>query len=167
MRVVRVIVFTVLIFMFFSAVTYAGKKEFYLGVGIGIPYGGIGANIEAGRDIIFTAGIGLVPFTDASANNSQIGWSTWLKYYFKGDILKSVKSRASLLWGTVGVGETVFTNLLTGQSQHLYQLQTGFAPGLGLRGENWDFDISYPFYNLPSNYSNVWGTVKFSFGFRF
>ncbi len=142
-------------------------KEFDFGIGIGIPYGGLGANVEAGKDTAFTAGLGVVPLPDASNGTMQIGWSTGIKTYFK-EIQPGVRLRAGILWGTVAISSKTTTNALTGTISKDLQLQRGFAPIVGLRGENWDFDVAFPFgYTIPDGASETGGNIKFSFGFRF
>lgn len=142
-------------------------KDYDYGIGIGIPYGGLGGNVEIGRDYLFTVGLGLVPFTDASTKNTQMGWSTGLRFYIKKSLDKSLRWRVSLLYGTVGYTERVTTNTVTGGTTNEYNLQTGFAPAVGLRGENWDLDLAYAIFDVPDNETRKSGTIMFSFGLRF
>lgn len=165
------VVSILLVFLFcFTSVSFAKSKikDYDFGVGIGIPYGGIGANVEVGKGAVFTAGLGVMPFTDASTRNTQIGWSTGLKYYFKKEISSGIKLRASLLYGTVAYTQKDYVNTTTGGNVKEYELKTGIAPGIGVRGQNWDFDISYPIgYEIPDGVMLRGGKIKLSFGFRF
>ncbi|MFH1454434.1 MAG: hypothetical protein ABIH00_10745 [Armatimonadota bacterium] len=170
MRALKVVSVILVIIFLFTAVCFAKNKikDYDFGVGIGIPYGGIGANVEVGRDYVFTAGLGVMPFTDASTKNTQIGWSTGLRYYFKKELAPGLKWRVSALYGTVAYIERNYANNVTGGTVKEYELLTGFAPAVGIRGENWDFDIAYPLgYTVPEGVMERGGKIKLSFGFRF
>lgn len=169
MRFVKALVFIfVLTFCLVSTALAKSKiKDYDLGIGIGIPYGGLGGNIEIGREYLFTAGLGIVPFTDASIKNTQIGWCTGLRFYFKQPVLERVRWRASFLYGTVAYTEKNYLNTIQGGTIKEYQLQTGFAPSIGLRGENWDFDLAYSMYNVPEGETKRGSDIMFSFGLRF
>ncbi len=163
-RFLLVIVLMVLAVAGAEARTRVRDSEF--GIGIGIPYGGIGLNAEVGRKFIFTAGLGIVPFSDASDRNTQMGWSTGIKYYLT-EPLSGLKVRTGLLWGSVAYSDRKTTDA-SGGGRKTYDLLTGFAPFLGLRGENWDFDVAFPLaYTVPDNAELSSGRVMFSFGFRF
>lgn len=164
------VVFFVLSCAVFAASSKSKVKDYDFGVGIGIPYGGIGANVEVGKDkdTVFTAGLGFMPFNDASSKNTQIGWSTGLRYYFNKPITTGIKWRASLLYGTVAYTENVYTNQTTGGTVREYELRTGFAPMVGVKGQNWDLDVAYPIgYQVPAGVMERGGKIKVSFGFRF
>jgi|GEM_PF-2403437 len=155
----------------FASSSKSKVKDYDFGVGVGIPYGGIGANVEVGKDngTVFTAGLGFMPFNDATTGgNTQIGWSTGLRYYFKQPVTTGIKWRVSLLYGTVAYTENVYTNQVTGGTERQYQLLTGFAPMVGIKGQNWDLDVAYPLgYTIPNGVMERGGKIKVSFGFRF
>lgn len=170
MKSLKVISLFLILFLLFTCMSFAKSKakDYDYGIGIGIPYGGIGANVEAGKDTVFTAGLGIMPFSDASTRNTQIGWSTGVRYYFKEPIGVGIKWRVSFLYGTVAYTEKTYANQTTGGTEHEYELRTGFAPMVGVRGENWDFDVAYPIgYDVPSGVAERGGKIKVSFGFRF
>ncbi|MFH0801763.1 MAG: hypothetical protein V2A78_05180 [bacterium] len=147
-----------------DARTKVRTSEF--GIGIGIPYGGIGLNAEVGSKFVFTAGLGIVPFSDASDRNTQMGWCTGIKYYLTEPV-SGLKLRTGLLWGSVAYSDRQ-TKDASGANRKAYDLLTGFAPIIGLRGENWDFDVAFPLaYSVPDNANLSSGRVMFSFGFRF
>ena len=148
--------------IFLCAITARTAEINYneVGVGLGIPYGGIGVNYEFSPVDRFSldAGAGWTP--------GGFGWSVGPRVYF-ADQSKSFRPRISASYGTVAIIKPQFGD---------WKTDTGCCVGPGFQWvfgqkKNWslDFDVLYVFYNLPRNYRQEWGTdhVKVSIGFGY
>jgi len=138
----------------------AEKKMNRVGVGYGIPYGGLGVNYEFSPVDCFSldAGVG--------ATSGDPGWSVGTRVYFVTQE-KTFRPRISVSYGTVALLESA-----TGK----WKNDNGLSSGLGFQwvfGEKkeWsvDFDLLYLFYDMPAGYEEDWdsGNVKFTIGFGY
>lgn len=146
-----------------SAIAYgedgAKVKNSSFGIGLGIPYGGIGVNFETGKSFAFTAGAGIFP----SEKNSAFGWSAGARFYLSKPT-QDTRLRISCLYGTVAF---VAKQGLSGTITKIEDTVTGFAPGIGIKGEHWDFDLIFPVgYEIPKGYKDQSTGIKISIGYR-
>ncbi len=134
-----------------------------VGLGFGIPYGVLGANVEVGlNDIIsLCAGVGIYPSGNDVDNFSdlEIGYAVGGRIYF-APRKSHFRPRISLLRATVAINKSTDSFI------------DGFAPGLGLDwkfSHKWgmDFDLLYPIYDKPKGTHQEGGAVKISIGFGY
>ena len=128
------------------------------GLGLGIPYGLLGGNLEYGFNdyVAATGGLGITP--------GGLGWAVGARAYF-ADTGK-VRPRISAYHGVVAILET--KNWWGGDSE--YDTLTGEAFGIGLEwtmpsGFMLEFDLLAVNVDIPENATDETGKVKLSIGF--
>ncbi len=134
------------------------QERFRLGLGVGIPYGGVGVNLELlPEDIIaLTAGAGV--------GVDGPGWAAGLRLY---PLKKAGKfsPRMSVYYGTVAVlKDSNGYNMDTGAAYGAgfdYKLSNNFIRGI-------DFELLYVDYETPEGYvEEDGGDIKLSIGYEF
>lgn len=141
----------------FSAPAYSNQLEHVIGGGIGLPYGGIGANYELGINDYFApiVGLGLLP--------EDIGWNVGARLYYPGRDAK-FRGRLTALYGT----NTLLERTVAGERE--YDTDTGLSGGIGINwrfGDHWAFDadVFVVDYDIPVGYEEQGSDVKGSLGF--
>lgn len=131
------------------------------GVGFGIPYGLVGANLEASpiKYVGLSGGAGFTP--------GGIGWAIGARLYPLGNN-NDFNPRISYFHGVVAIAEESAYN----SSRKTYKNLTGNAYGIGLTikdGKDRDFDIDliFPQVSLSKGYERKDGDsdVKISIGY--
>jgi hypothetical protein len=125
-----------------------------LGIGIGVPYGGLGVNYEAGEQTRLSLGVGRLP--------QGIGWSIGAKHYLQPPVFGEGRFAVSAYYGVNEVART--GSLLRGYD---YETDTGFSVGIGWSGEDIDIGILYAFNDLPAGYDDYGPLTEFYLGYRF
>lgn len=162
MNRVSLMVVIVVVGLFAASMAQAQTLSPYrLGVGLGVPYGGVGLNAEmqGNNQLAPTIGVG-------SMLGAGLGWSLGAHYYLKpseGD--KHKGSRITLLFGTNALAEpnSSFSSLSD------QKLMTGVSLGFGTQGKNWNFDLLFELStsSAPNGYSQSTGAIDLSFGRMF
>ena len=133
------------------------QGELRAGLGIGIPYGILGGNLEYRADevIALTGGVGINP--------AGLGWSVGARIYMPG--MGNFKPRLTALRGVVAMLETQYWN---GDSD--YESLVGEAFGIGFgwtmpSGYTLEFDLlSVSVDTPPGTIIEDGGSVKISIG---
>ncbi len=151
------IVLTFLFTLTFSAPAYSNQLEHVIGWGLGVPYGGIGANYELSVNDYFapTVGLGLLP--------ENIGWNVGARLYYPGRDAK-LRGRVTALYGT----NTLLKRTIWGKEE--YDTDTGLTGGIGINwrfGDHWAFDADLLAldHDTKPGYENNDSTLKGSLGF--
>ena len=139
-----------------SCSAVGSEKSNTVGVGVGLPFGGLGVNYE--RQIndyyAFTIGLGALP--------DNIGYLAGFRlYYPKPD--SKFRGRLSVLYGVNTIEQDVHSDD--------YETQTGFSAGPGLSwrfNNNWAFDADLFFVDndVSEGYLEKGSSAKLSLGFR-
>ncbi len=163
MRQKKLLIQTVSILLFITAFCVpanANSMENVFGLGIGMPYGGLGVNYELSLNDYFapTVGVGSLP--------ENTGWNVGLRLYYPGRDHK-FRGRITALYGTNTVLERERNN-----SDSDYDTETGFSGGIGFNwrfGKAWAFDgdLFFAESDIPEGYEEKGGDVKFSLGFSY
>lgn len=116
------------------------KFDTRLAIGAGIPFGGLGANIEAMFDKYLSASIGL------GVMDGELGWAGGLRVYPMGRDM-TVSPRLSAYYGTVATLDWGYRT----------DLDVGAAYGVGLEWRtspkmSVDFDVLYIDYEEPGGF---------------
>lgn len=120
------------------------------GVGVGIPYGVIGVNVEAGDQTRLSAGVGF---------STEFSWNIGAKHYFSEPVVGRGSASISVYYGT----NALFTG---GRLDD--QTETGFSAGLGWTSGHFDIGAIYcNIGDIPAGYTQKGGNVKFYIGYRF
>ncbi|MCK4579467.1 MAG: hypothetical protein KAU50_11815 [Candidatus Marinimicrobia bacterium] len=150
------------------------KSAGSLGVGIGIPYGVIGANAEYGveKNLSLTAGVG-------TTGLAGTGYNLGIKYYLK-DIGNTWRPRISAYYGTNGM---ILVTVFGGED--IEEAHPGLTVGVGqqwmwgdAKGHGLDLDLMYivtsGMYDrrdeIEEEYNTTMedlGRVKLSIGYRY
>ncbi|VAW87952.1 hypothetical protein MNBD_GAMMA18-1374 [hydrothermal vent metagenome] len=132
------------------------QGELRAGLGIGIPYGILGGNLEyrANEVIALTGGVGINP--------AGLGWSVGARIYMPG--MGNFKPRLTALHGVVAILETRYWG---GDSD--YESLTGEAFGIGFgwtmsSGYTLEFDLLSVNADTPPGTIEKGGSVKISIG---
>ena len=138
------------------------ESEHLTGLGLGIPYGGFGANYEYQKSDV------LSPFLGAGLTPDGLGWALGCRIHYPGKSSR-LRGRVSALYGTTTL-QTTYEQRGLHVSTH-EELKEGWASGLGGEwrfGERWsvDLDLLYLWYDIPEGYESDGSDVKFSLGFR-
>lgn len=139
---------------------FAAELENVIGIGLGLPYGGIGVNYELGLTDYFapTFGFGYVP--------DNVGWNVGARLYYP-DRNAKIRGRATILYGTNVLLEK--RSWFGGEEE--YETDEGISAGLGFnwrysQGWAFDADVFYTDYEIPQGYEEKVGSeVKLSLGF--
>ncbi len=128
-----------------------------VGLGLGIPYGLLGANAELGLhpNLALTGGVGITP--------GGLGWAVGARAY--GPKLGSIRPRLTALHGVVAILETQYWY---GDSD--YETITGNAIGIGLEWESTtdtfiELDILSTDADVPAGATQEGGDTKISIGY--
>lgn len=153
--IIPVFLFTV----FISSPAQSIELEHVVGGGIGLPYGGIGANYELGINDYFAPVVGLGLFPE------NIGWNAGARLYYPGRDAK-FRGRLTALYGT----NTVLERTVSGNKE--YDTDTGLSAGLGINwrfGDRWAFDadVFLVDHDTPPGYTKEGSDVKGALGFSF
>ena len=158
MSKVSVIVIAVLVVVGLFAASMAQAQTsspYRLGVGLGVPYGGIGvaAEMQGSSQLAPTAGVGVL---------AGLGWNVGAHYYLKpsaGDKHEGI--RATVLFGTCALASET-----TGDEN---KWMTGLTLGIGKQGKNWNCDLLFelPTSNAPNGFDKSTTTIDLSFGRMF
>lgn len=132
------------------------QERFRLGLGVGIPYGVLGVNLELlPEDIIaLTAGAGV--------GVDSPGWAAGIRLYPLKKAGK-ISPRLSVYYGTVAVLK----------DSNGYNMDTGAAYGAGFdyklsNNRGMDFELLYVDYETPEGYiEKDGGDIKLSIGYGF
>ena len=125
------------------------KQSPRLGIGLGIPYGGVGLNYETAGQAVPTLGLGYVP--------GGVGWNVGLRYYLKPPGTTNMNWRITAFYG-------VNTILDTGSE---YDTRTGVSLAIGVKNaKGFDADLVIPFTNVPAGYEEAGAALKLSLGWR-
>lgn len=120
------------------------------GLGIGIPYGIIGVNLESGAQTRLTAGVGVVP--------GNLGWNVGLKHYFTASAEGEGRMSASVYWG-------VNTLIDTGSD---WDTEEGLSVGLGWTSGHFDIGLILPISSTDvAGAEEVGPPIKLYVGYRF
>lgn len=148
---------TTILFLSICTTAFGNQIEHSVGGGLGLPYGGVGANYELGLNDFFapTVGLGWLP--------ENLGWNAGARLYYPGRDSK-VRGRLTALYGT----NTVLERNVLGNKD--YKTEEGFSGGLGL---NWRFTDRWAFdadlfvvdQDVPPGYTKEGSDVKISLGF--
>jgi hypothetical protein len=141
----------------FTAPAQSREIEHCFGYGIGLPYGGVGGNYEAGISDYFAPliAIGFLP--------DNIGWNLGARLYYPGRDAK-FRGRLTALYGTNTLVEKAYW------WDTEYETANGFSGGLGF---NWRFAKHWAFdadlfavdQDVPSGYTEEGPDLKISLGF--
>ena len=140
------------------------QSPYRLGVGLGVPYGGIGMNVEmqGSSQLAPTAGIGSMVL-----GGTGLGWNVGTRYYLKPSAGEKHRgSRITLLFGTNAFAKSDRSFLsLTSE----YKTMTGITLGFGTQGKSWNFDLLFelPTSSVPAGYTKSTGSIDLSFGRMF
>lgn len=139
-----------------STPAFGSEKINSVGVGIGLPFGGLGVNYE--RQVndfsAFTVGLGVLP--------DNIGYSIGTRFYYP-KLDARFRGRLSVLYGVNTLEENVYTDD--------YETQSGFSGGPGFSwrfSENWAFDADLFFVDndVSEGFVEKGSSAKVSLGFR-
>jgi hypothetical protein len=156
----KLLVYTGMVFFMATGLGLAPAQgdslEHVLGLGFGLPYGGIGVNYELGLTeyVAPTLGVGFVPDT--------FGWNMGVRGYYPGrDYF--VRGRVTLLYGTNVILEE------EGMSGNDKDTETGFSLGFGVDwrfGERWGAggDLFWADTDVPPGYDKVDNDIFISMG---
>lgn len=141
----------------FSAPAYCNQLEHVIGGGIGLPYGGVGANYELGVNDYFAPTVGL------GFSHENICWDAGARLYYPGRDAK-FRGRLTALYGTNVIREKI----TLGKKE--YDADTGLSGGLGINwrfGNHWafDFDLFVADRNIPYGYIKQGSDIKGALGF--
>lgn len=123
-----------------------------LGLGLGIPYGGIGLGYETGGQLSGAAGLGFA---------GELGWNLGGRVYFARPDAAKYNWRLTALFGTntVLLRETQFADVI--DTRH------GLSIGIGFKRRNgFDFDLFFPISSTPPGYSSFGPPIKLALGWR-
>lgn len=122
-----------------------------LGVGLGIPYGVVGLNLESGGQTRFSGGLGW--------GISEVGWNVGVKHYLR----PLSEGRGSASFG-VYYGTNTYLDRWGGDDE----LLTGFSVGLGWTSGHFDIGAIVPFgADVPADAEEQGSAVKLYLGYRF
>ena len=127
------------------------------GVGLGLPYGGVGGNFETGQQTRLSVGVGWLP--------DNIGWNVGIKHYFQPLVVGEGSFSISAYYGVNQIQERIYISPYS--SSHEYDTDTGFSVGLGWTGDEIDLGILVPFNDVPAGYEEYGPPVKIYIGYRF
>ncbi len=149
-----------LIFAGSSFSANANSIENVFGVGIGLPYGGLGFNYEIGLTdyLAPTVGIGYLP--------DNLGWNAGIRLYYPGRD-HNFRGRITALYGT----NTLIEDRFFGFDDE-YDTETGFSGGIGFNwrfGNQWAFDgdLFVSDSDVPFGYEEKGSEVLASLGFNY
>ena len=125
-----------------------------LGVGLGIPYGIFGLNLESGGQTRFSGGVGW--------GVAELGWNVGVKHYFRPLSENRGSASISAYYGTNTIVQR--GGWWSGDDE----LQQGFSVGLGWTKGHFDIGAIVPFISdIPSGYKEEGPRVKLYIGYRF
>jgi hypothetical protein len=146
-----------LLMLAFSSPVHSTQLEQSYGLGLGLPYGGLGVNYELGVNDYFapTLGLGYLP--------DNIGWNAGVRFYYPGRDAR-FRGRLTALYGT----NVILKKTIAGNTD--YDTQTGMSGGLGFNwrfGDYWSFavDLFVVENDVPAGYEEKGSEVKFTLGF--
>ena len=144
----------------FSGTSYSAQIEPVLGFGVGLPYGGIGVNLELGMNDYFA------PFAAVGSLPDNVGWNLGARLYYPGRGAR-FRGRLTALYGTNALVEKR-DYYYGGDTQ--YDTEEGFAAGVGMNmrfSRHWAFDIDLlgADVNLPRGYERKGSDVLLALGF--
>jgi hypothetical protein len=135
-----------------GAALAADESNTHWGVGLGIPYGIVGANVEAGEQTRLSVGAGYAV--------AGMGWALGVKHYFRP--IEEGSASVCLYYGTTTL---ISDDLVIGSDD---ELETGFAAGLGWTKGHFDIGLLVPFgADIPEGAEDSGPAVKVYVGYRF
>lgn len=157
------LLFALLVGASFACAAEVGSKNnerFRAGLGIGVPYGVLGGNLEVFPVNLISLFLGL------GATPAGAGWSIGARLYPFGS-QKQFNPRLSVLHGVVAYLETKYW-----YGTSTYETIDGNALGLGF---DWifsnkyslDFDVVFLDYSLPAGAKEQGGKTKISIGYGY
>ena len=138
--------------------SYINKRA---GIGVGIPYGVLGANLEIEPNDY----LGLIAGLGVSPVSSDPGWSLGARFYLSGRE-SDTRFRLSLFHGIVAfttkensAGDTVYLKTITGDA-------FGIGVNQRIKGSKWscDFDLMFPSFKVSPGLKKDSTSVQFSLG---
>ena len=144
----------------FSAIVAAeaaeGVSEANWGVGLGIPYGVLGVNVESGAQTRLSVGVG--------AALVGLGWNVGVKHYLSDPPTEDTGSASICLY--------YGTNAILGEKTwgvvDYDEVTEGFTVGLGWTAGHFDIAMLWPLgVDIPEGYEEEGAPVKLSIGYRF
>lgn len=151
----------------FSTMVYAEgavddiEPDFRLGAGIGIPYGGVGVNLETAlvKYVAVAVGLGL--------NKTGAGWSLGARLYPFGREVR-LSPRIAAYHGIIGIIEKPGSEDAK-KSGNAYGAGFDWNLNRGAlsRKDSIDFEVLYVEYDIPPGYELKGEDIKFSIGYRF
>jgi hypothetical protein len=138
-----------------GALAWDGTSSKGWGAGLGIPYGGVGVNYEAGAQTRLSVGLGWM---------ENLGWNVGVKHYFgQPPAAKKGSASISVYYGTVGILRRI--NLNSGSESD--ETLQGFSVAVGWTAGHFDIGLIKPFFSIPEGAEEVGPSVKLYVGYRF
>jgi hypothetical protein len=133
----------------------AMKPEHVVGLGLGLPYGGVGVNYELGLNEWFAPTGGLGYYDDDTR------WNVGGRFYYPGQTAK-LRGRVTLLYGT----NATLNNSFTGEKKAL----EGFSAGVGVDwrySSHWaySFDVFVADPDVPAGANRENNGIVIALGF--
>mgnify|MGYP000530703033 FL=1 len=127
-----------------------------IGVGVGIPFGGLGLNYEYRLNdyAALIMGLGFVP--------ENVGYNAGVRFYYPKPTA-TFRGRLSVLYGVNAIEDNIYTDK--------YETQTGLSVGPGLSwffSKNLALDVDFLFtnYKASEGFTEKGPSTKISLGIR-